>query len=395
VSLPSMLTSDEHTASAQTGSTSDSLAFPFLDLGLQYAALRNEIAAAVLNVMEHHQFILGPDVKVFETSIAALLQTKFCLGCASGSDALLLALLSLGVGPGDEVITTPFTFVATAGAVCQTGATPVFVDVQPDTFNIDPKLVSLAITDRTRAIIPVHLFGLPADLDPILAAARARGIAVIEDAAQAIGAQYKAKPVASLGTIGCLSFFPSKNLGGAGDGGLVATQDPALAERIRLLRVHGSRKKYHSEILGVNSRLDSIQAAILQVKLSHLNDWNQRRRDAAARYRALFDQEGLSRVVTLPSERPDCVHVYNQFVIRCRERDDLRTFMRARGIPTEVYYPVPLHLQPAFEYLHYAAGQLPVSETLSQEVLALPIFPELGADRQQAVVNAIAAFYRN
>jgi dTDP-4-amino-4,6-dideoxygalactose transaminase len=192
-----------------------------------------------------------------------------------------------------------------------------------------------------------------------------------------------------------LSFFPSKNLGGAGDGGLVATQDPALAERIRLLRVHGSRKKYHSEILGVNSRLDSIQAAILQVKLSHLNDWNQRRRDAAARYRALFDQEGLSRVVTLPSERPDCVHVYNQFVIRCRERDDLRTFMRARGIPTEVYYPVPLHLQPAFEYLHYAAGQLPVSETLSQEVLALPIYPELGADRQQAVVNAIAAFYRN
>lgn len=348
---------------------------------------------ALARVMESQQFILGREVQLFENEIAALVGARAAVGCASGSDALLLALLALEIGSGDEVITTPFTFVATGGTVARVGARPVFVDIQPETFNIDPSLIEPQINERTRAIIPVHLFGLAADLDAILKLSEKHKLGVIEDAAQAIGAHYDGRPVGSLGTFGCFSFFPSKNLGGAGDGGLVTTNDPGLADRLRLLRVHGSRQKYHYEILGTNSRLDALQAAILRVKLAHLDEWTKARRYKAALYRKLFAEQGLERRLTLPSPPGDRLHVYNQFVIRCPERDRLREFLRGRGIPTDIYYPVPLHLQPAFAYLGYKPGQLPQSEAASRETLALPIYPELSEEHQVAVVGAIAEFY--
>lgn len=368
--------------------------FPFLDLKAQFAAIREEVMRAVARVMESQQFILGQEVQSFEQEMAGLAGTSAAVGCASGSDALLLSLLALGVGPGDEVITTPFTFVATAGAVARVGAKPVFVDIQADTFNINPKLIPPVINERTRAIIPVHLFGLPADLDAILRTAEEHKLAVIEDAAQAIGARYDGRAVGSLGTFGCFSFFPSKNLGGAGDGGLVTTSHPELAQRMRLLRVHGSRQKYHYEILGTNSRLDALQAAILRVKLAHLEDWTRARRCNAERYRKLFAEHGLEKQVNLPASPSARLHVYNQFVIRCPGRDSLREFLRQHGIPTDIYYPEPLHLQPAFAYLGYQAGELPQAEAASKEALALPIYPELTEEHQTAVVRAIAEFYR-
>ena len=379
-------------ASNSDSVTTDELLFPFLDLGLQFQAIRDELTRAVLTTMATQQFILGPELKAFESEVATYLNVKAAIGCASGSDALLLSLFALGIGCGDEVITTPFTFVATAGAIARSGATPVFVDVQPETFNIDPRAIAAHVTARTRAIIPVHLFGLPADMNAILSVANSRAIAVIEDAAQAIGAQYCGVPIPSQGLLGCLSFFPSKNLGGAGDGGMVTTNDSPLAERIRLLRVHGSRTKYHYEIIGMNSRLDGLQAAILRVKFRYLQEWNTCRRRNAAAYCRLFREYNLDDIVTLPSESSDCTHVYNQFVIRCPDRDRLREFLRQRGIPTEVYYPQPLHLQPAFSHLGYKIGSLPISEMLSREVLALPIYPELSLDRQYAVVDSIASY---
>jgi dTDP-4-amino-4,6-dideoxygalactose transaminase len=348
---------------------------------------------ALARVMESQQFILGREVQSFEAEIATLVGARSAVGCASGSDALLLALLALDIGSGDEVITTPFTFVATAGAVAWVGAKPVFVDIQPETFNIDPNLIEPAITDRTRAIIPVHLFGLAADLDAILNMAEEHKLAVIEDAAQSIGARYHGKLVGNLGTFGCFSFYPSKNLGGAGDGGLVTTNDPGLGDRLRLLRVHGSRQKYHYEILGINSRLDALQAAVLRVKLAHLEEWTRAREYYAGRYRTMFAGYGLEKHLKFPPVPGDRLHVYNQFVVRCPERDRLREFLRGRGIPTEIYYPVPLHLQPAFAYLGYKPGQLPQSEAASREVLALPIYPELREEQQTLVVDAIAAFY--
>lgn len=367
--------------------------FPFLNLQAQFAEIREEVMDAIRRVMDSQRFILGEEVRAFEEEVATLVGTRAAIGCASGSDALLLALMALGVGAGDEVVTTPFTFVATAGAIERLGARPVFVDIRPDTFNIDPSGIEAAITPRTRAVIPVHLFGLMADLDPILKVTGAHGLAVIEDAAQAIGASYRGAPAGSLGSAGCFSFFPSKNLGGAGDGGLITTNDLALADRLRLIRVHGARDKYHYEVAGINSRLDALQAAILRVKLRHLEKWTEARRRNADRYRRLFNEAGLAQRLMLPVSPGDCFHVYNQFTLRSPERDRLRAFLADRGIPTEIYYPAPLHLQRAFTDLGYGPGAFPVAEAASSEVLSLPIYPELNGERQAAVVEAIADFY--
>jgi dTDP-4-amino-4,6-dideoxygalactose transaminase len=368
-------------------------AFDFLDLRAQFASIREEVMAAVGRVFESQYFILGPEVKLFEEEVAAKLGAKFAVGCASGTDALILSLMAAGIGPGDEVITTPFSFIATAGSIAHVGAKPVFVDIDPVTFNINPALIAAAITPKTRAIMPVHLFGLPADLDPILEIATAKGLLVIEDAAQAIGSCYNDRFIGTIGDFGCFSFFPSKNLGGAGDGGLITTNDPARAERLRMLRGHGSKKKYYHDILGTNSRLDALQAAVLRVKLPHLDSWAAGRQNRAARYRKLFDEKNLVSFVTYPPQPPAKFHhVYNQFTIRAPLRDDLREALRIAGVPTEIYYPLCLHLQPAFQYLGYKAGALPVAEKASREVLSLPVFPELKDAQQDLVVQSIAAF---
>jgi dTDP-4-amino-4,6-dideoxygalactose transaminase len=367
--------------------------FPFLDLQSQFKTMREEVITAVTRVLDSQHFILGPEVAAFEQEIKNDIGAEFAISCASGSDALLLALMAIDAGPGDEVITTPFTFVATAGSIARMGSKPVFVDIDPETFNIDPSQIEAAITSKTRAIMPVHLFGLSADLDPIIKMAKQRNLAVIEDAAQAIGAQYKGRPVGGLGTFGCFSFFPSKNLGGAGDGGMIGTNDPALADRLTLLRTHGSRTKYEYELLGMNSRLDALQAAILRVKFRHLSAWTSGRQGRAERYRKLFHQAGLDRQVKLPVAGADYVHVYNQFVIRAEKRDQLRAHLQRSGIPTDIYYPKPLHVQPAFAYLGYKPGAFPQSESISNEVLALPVYGELKDEHQDAVVAAIAEFY--
>ena len=367
--------------------------FPFLNLKAQYTEIRGSVHAAVDRVLQSQVFILGQEVKAFEAEIAAWVQAPFAIGCASGSDALLLSLMALGVGPGDEVITTPFTFVATVGAIVRLGARPVFVDIDPRTFNMSPDLIESAITSQTRAIIPIHLFGLAADLNPIMELAATHKLAVVEDAAQALGARYEGRPIGAAGATSCFSFFPSKNLGGAGDGGMITTCDSALADRLRVLRVHGAERKYHYDLVGINSRLDSLQAAILRAKLPHLDRWTQRRRENAERYCRLFADAQLLDVVTLPACPSNCFHVYNQFTIRVRERDRLREFLRECGIPTEIYYPVPLHLQPAFRFLGHHEGEFLESEAASKEVISLPLDPSLAGEHQAAVVNAIAKFY--
>ncbi len=368
---------------------------PFLDLKAQYASIRKEVLHAVERVLESQQFILSKEVQLLESEIAQMAGAAAAVGCASGSDALFLALRALDVEAGDEVITTPFTFVATAGAIARTGARPVFVDIDPETFNLDPRLLGAAITTKTRAIIPVHLFGLPAEMEPILEIARQHGIALIEDAAQAIGATYKGTPVGSLGLFGCFSFFPSKNLGCAGDGGMVTTTEESLGDKLRLLRAHGSREKYSYEIMGVNSRLDSLQAAILRIKLSHLKEWEQQRIENADVYRGLIADYRLEEFVTPPAAPKYSEHVYNQFVIRCSDRSKLRLFLRERGFSTEIYYPSPLHLQPAFAYLKYSAGDFPASETACREVLALPIYPEITEEVQDSIIRTISQFYHS
>jgi dTDP-4-amino-4,6-dideoxygalactose transaminase len=364
--------------------------FPFLDLQAQFKGIRNEVMEAITRTMDSQHFILGPEVQKFESEIAEYVGCRFAIACASGSDALVLALMALGVGPGDEVITTPFTFVATAGSIARLGAKPVFVDIDPLTFNLDPRLVAKAITPRTKAILPVHLYGLAADMGALLELANGPGIPVVEDAAQALGASWQAKKVGNIGRIGCFSFFPSKNLGGAGDGGMMTTNDADVADRLRLLRVHGSRSKYRCEILGTNSRLDALQAAILRVKLPHLEEWAERRRSNANQYRALFREQGLTDHLIVPTEPQGLRHVYNQFVIRVPERDALRQHLLQAGIPTEIYYPEPLHLQPAFSGV---GGNYPEAVAASREVLALPIYPELTDWQLRTVVSAIAAFY--
>jgi len=372
---------------------SPALHFSFLDLQAQFTTIRDEVMAAITRTMESQRFILGADVEAFEKEIAQYVGCHFAIGCASGSDALLLALMALGIGPGDEVITTPFTFVATAGSIARLGAKPVFVDINPATYNLDVDLLERAITKNTRAIIPVHLYGLSAEMRKIRQLATACKLPVVEDAAQALGATCDGIAVGNIGEIGCFSFFPSKNLGGAGDGGMLTTNDPVIADRLRSLRVHGSRHKYHCEVLGMNSRLDALQAAILRVKLHHLASWTEGRRTNAQRYKMLFNRTQLAPQIILPIEPEGMRHVYNQFVIRVTSRDKLRDHLLRMGIPTEIYYPEPLHLQPAFTYLGYKPGDLPQAEAACLQVLALPIYPELTEEHQAEVVHSIHQFY--
>jgi dTDP-4-amino-4,6-dideoxygalactose transaminase len=340
-------------------------------------------------VLESTQFILGPAVRDLEQQVATYCGCKYGVGVASGTDALRLTLTALGIGPGDEVITTPFTFIATANTISHCGARPVFVDIAPRTYNIDPAAIEAAITERTKAVVAVHLYGQPAGMDPIIELAEAHGLYVIEDAAQAIGARYNGRRVGSIGHAGCLSFYPTKNLGAYGDGGMVVTNDAVLAEKVDVLRRQGGKRKYHAEVLGFNSRLDALQAAILGVKLKYLDGWNEARRRVAQRYNELLD--GLP--VTTPYESPDVYHVYHQYTIRAQVRDALAAYLKERRIGTMVYYPVPLHLQELYTSLGYGEGSLPASEAASQEVLSLPMYPELTEAQQVVVAGAIRGFY--
>ncbi|WP_298981898.1 DegT/DnrJ/EryC1/StrS family aminotransferase [Caldilinea sp.] len=361
---------------------------PLLDLKAQYAALRDEIHAAIERVVESQQFILGPEVEALEEEVAAYSHCRYGVGVSSGTDALLVSLMAIGLQPGDEVITTPYTFFATAGSIARLGARPVFVDIDPQTYNLDPAKLETAITPRTRAIMPVHLFGQMADMDPLLVVAERHGLYVIEDAAQAIGAEYKGRRAGSLGHLGCFSFFPSKNLGGFGDGGMVVTNDPDLADRVRLLRGHGARPKYYHKVVGGNFRLDALQAAVLRVKLKHLDAWTAARQRNAERYRQLFTAAGVD--VGLPCDAGYGRHIYNQFVIRSRRRDALMAHLKAHGVGCEIYYPAPLHLQECFADLGYKVGDFPASEQAAQETLAIPIYPELSEAQQETVVRAVA-----
>jgi dTDP-4-amino-4,6-dideoxygalactose transaminase/acetyltransferase-like isoleucine patch superfamily enzyme len=368
---------------------------PSFDLKRQNAELRKEIADILDKTIASGQFILGDHVKALEEEIAQLCGTKYGIGVANGSDALLLALLACGVGPGDEVITTPFTFFATAGSIVRAGAVPVFVDIDPKTYNIDPEKIEEKITSRTKAIMPVHLFGQSAAMDRIVEIARTKGLMVIEDAAQALGAEYLGRPVGSMGDAGCISFFPTKNLGCFGDGGMVVTNDDQIAARVRMLRVHGTRKKYYHELMGINSRLDAIQAALLHVKLPHFAEWIERRQDNAKLYGDLFKASGLaiSGFVETPYHLPGALHTYNQYTIAARKRDELRDYLKQRGIGTTIYYPLPLHLQPVFKDMGHKAGDFPHAEQAAVTVLSLPIFPELTEEEARLVVGAIIEFY--
>ena len=364
---------------------------PLLDLRAQYESMRDDIDEAIRRVVESQHFILGPEVEALEREIADYCGTTHAVGVSSGTDALLVALMALGVGPGDEVITTPFTFFATAGTVARLGARTVFVDIEPDTFNIDAARIEAALSPRTKAIIPVHLFGRVADMDTVMRLAGSAGVAVIEDAAQAIGAYDAAgRRAGAIGDIGAFSFFPSKNLGAFGDAGMVTTSDESLARLMRQLRVHGMEPKYFHSMVGGNFRLDALQAAVLRVKLRRLDTWHDGRRRNAARYRELFAQAGIEQV-TLPQDVPG--HIYNQFVIRVPQRGALRDHLSARAIGTEIYYPLPLHMQACFAGLGYQEGDFPHAERAAREVLALPIYPELEDAALQRVVASIADFY--
>jgi dTDP-4-amino-4,6-dideoxygalactose transaminase len=367
---------------------------PLLDLKAQYDTIAAEVEAAVLEVLRSQHFILGPRVEAFERECAAYCAVPHALGVSSGTDALLLALMALGIGPGDEVITSPFSFFATAGCVARAGGRPVFADIDPVTFNVDPAAVEARVTDRTKAILPVHLFGQCADMDPILDLARRRGLHVVEDAAQAIGAEHGGRRAGSMGDVGCFSFFPSKNLGGAGDGGLVTCRDPDLHDRMRRLRNHGAQPKYLHRDVGGNFRLDAIQAAVLSVKLPLLDAWTAgRRRNADAYRERLRDLEDAGRLV-MPREAPGGRHIYNQFTLRVPgRRDALASHLSRLGIGTEVYYPLPLHLQECFASLGYGRGDLPEAERASAEALSIPIFPELTGAQLDEVAAGIRSFF--
>lgn len=367
---------------------------PLLDLHAQYGPLRNELLAAVARVCDSQRFIMGPEVAALEKEMAAMLGIPHAVAVSSGTDALLLALMALGIGAGDEVVTTTYSFFATAGAIARVGARPVLVDIDPATCNIDPEGLAAAVTPRTKAILPVHLFGQPAEMDSIVEIAAASGVPVVEDAAQAIGATWRSRPAGGIGALGCFSFFPSKNLGAFGDAGLLATTDDGLAGRARLMRTHGMEPKYYHHLIGGNFRMDALQAAILRVKAPHLSAWTEARRRNARRYDALFRGAGLTDRVTLPIEAADRVHIFNQYVIRTSDRDDLKRHLDERGIETEVYYPVPFHLQPCFASLGYRRGDFPNAERAAAESLALPIYGELTAAQQEEVVAAIGEFFR-
>jgi dTDP-4-amino-4,6-dideoxygalactose transaminase len=366
---------------------------PLLDLTGQYAGIKADVDRAVAEVFASQYFILGPKVQACEAAVAAYCGTSHAVGVSSGTDALLIALMAEHIGPGDEVITSPYSFFATAGSIARTGATPVFVDIDPVTFNLDPDRLEAAITPRTRAIIPVHLYGQCARMDPILAAAKKHRLAVIEDAAQAIGAEDGGRRAGSMGDYGCFSFFPSKNLGGAGDGGLVTTNDAARAERLRRLRNHGMEPKYYHALLGGNFRLDALQAVVVSAKLPHLDSWTAARQKNAGRYEKYFAEAGLAGVVRTPRVTQSR-HVFNQYVVRVPRRDDLRAFLADQGVGAEVYYPVPLHRQECFAALGYAEGSMPESERAARETIALPVYPELRPEQLEYVVDRIAAFYR-
>jgi dTDP-4-amino-4,6-dideoxygalactose transaminase len=363
---------------------------PLLDLQGQYGPLRSDILAAIARVCDSQRFILGPEVEALERELAAYLEVPEAIAVSSGTDALLAALMALGIGPGDEVLTTSYSFFATAGCISRLGAIPRFVDVDPLTCNIDTSQVRAALTTRIKAVIPVHLYGLCADMEPLVDAAVSMGIPVIEDACQAIGARYRGRQAGSIGTVGCFSFFPSKNLGAYGDAGLVTTSDARLAHEVRLLRSHGAEPKYLHQRIGGNFRLDAIQAAVLRVKLPHLQRWTEMRRRNAARYRELFDAAGLVGRVRLPVESAGSTHIFNQYVVHLADRDRIRARLVDREIGTEVYYPVPFHLQPCFAGLGYARGDFPRAERAADETLALPIYAELTPGQQASVVDAIA-----
>lgn len=375
---------------------------PLLDLSNQYRSIRTEVLKEVKTVCDSQHYILGKNCAALESEIAAYSGARFAVGVASGTDALLLALMAAGVGIGDKVITTPFTFFATAGSIVRLGALPVFVDIDPRTYNIDPAAVEAVLKKSAKgvkglgpfkAILPVHLYGQCADMAAINKIARRYGLPVIEDAAQSIGAEYKGRRAGSIGDMGCFSFYPTKNLGGFGDGGMVTTNSPKLAELVRMLRVHGSKTRYYHDIVGANSRLDELQAAVIRVKLKRLDAWTDGRIKNAARYDALFEKAGLEGKVLVPYVDGNCLSVYNQYVIRAKKRDDLRAHLSAQGVGSEIYYPLSLHQQKCFKYLGYKTGSLPESEKAAKEVMALPIYPELSAAQQKHVVASIAAFY--
>jgi len=374
---------------------------PFFDLTSQFQSIEGEIRTALDGVFKTQQFILGPQVEDLERVIAEYCKTRYAIGVASGSDALLLSLMALGIGPGDEVILPPFTFFATAGVVSRVGANPVFVDIDPNTYNIDPSKIEAEVTSRTKAIMPVHLFGQCADMEPLLQIAKEKQLYVIEDAAQALGAEYRpprypeGRRAGQMGDLGCFSFYPTKNLGAFGDAGMVVTDHPQLAERVRILRVHGNQPKYFHKWIGANSRLDTIQAAILLVKFRHLERWTIERQKRAARYQSLF-QDLLASVpgLGLPKIQYENRHIFNQYVIRVPERNRLKEFLLKEGIGTDIYYPLPLHLQECYAFLKHRQGDFPISERASEETLALPIYPELTEEQQGRVVDQIKAFYR-
>jgi dTDP-4-amino-4,6-dideoxygalactose transaminase len=360
-----------------------------VDVVGQYQKIKPDVDAAIHRVLDSGQFIQGKDVGELECAVAGYLDVKLAIGCASGTDALQIAMMAYGIGPGDEVISTPFTFVATAETIAILGARPVYVDIDPKTFNIDPSLIERAITPRTKAIIPVHLYGQPADMDPIMKIARKHHLKVIEDSAQALGASYKGKKVCSIGDIGCISFFPSKNLGGFGDGGMMVTNDEKLAEKMRVVAAHGSSVRYYHDMIGVNSRLDTIQAALLHVKLRYLDQWNRARRDAAERYDRLLK----GTPVTVPFRSADGIHIFHQYTLRAPKRDALALHLKEKGVPHAVYYPVPLHLQKAFAMSGGKQGDFPVTEKATEEVISLPMHTELTEDQQVFITNAIKEFY--
>lgn len=366
---------------------------PFLDLSAQFGGVRDDVNLAINRVMTSQAFILGPEVGSLESEIARYCGCQHGVGVSSGTDALLVALMALGIGAGDEVIVPTYSFFATAGVVSRLGAVPVFADIKADTFNIDPAHIAGLITGRTKAIIPVHLFGQCADMGEILALAEHRDLSVIEDAAQAIGAEWAGRRAGSMGRIGCLSFFPSKNLGGIGDGGMCVTNDPDLAERLRVLRVHGSKPKYHHAVVGGNFRLDEIQAAVLRVKLRLLDDWTAARQRQANLYDSLWRETGLAGGAVTAPARSGGRHVFNQYVILTDRRDDLKRHLDVLGIETQIYYPLPLNLQTCFIDLGQGKGALPVAERIAATSLALPIFPELGEERLRRIVSAIGDFF--
>ena len=368
---------------------------PLLDLKEQNSALRPEIEAALGRVLDSNGFILGGEVAELEKELAVYCGTKYAIGCASGSDAILLGLMAVDIGPGDEVITTPYSFFATVSSITRLGATPVFVDIDPVTYNLDVLQVEAKITSRTKAIEPVHLYGQCVDMVELKAICEKHGVAIVEDAAQAIGAEENGLRAGAFGDVGCYSDYPSKNLGGMGDGGFVTTNDDALAKKLLALRVHGAEEKYYHKYVGLNSRLDGFQGAVLRVKLPHLDKWTVRRRANAENYQQMFTNLGLTEQIGLPVERANCKHIFNQYVIRVpQRRDELREFLTQKGIGTDIYYPVPLHLQVCFAYLGYVSGDMPESERAAVETLALPIYPELRSEQQEYVVNALNEFFK-